>query len=886
MFVGRTQELGRLRSRLDAVLAGRGSVVFVTGEAGAGKSTLVEEFLRAAAAATPPPKVVDSACSEQYGTGEPYQPFIEAFRELLSARGRAGGKTTLLEVAKSVAPTWLGVLPVVGNVLEAGVETAMALKERKGGAAPKAASEEALFFQYTELLTAAATEQPVLLFIDDLHWADQASVTLLSHLARRIEKSRVLILGTYRPVDVEATNHPIKQVRQELERYGVGEELRLSPLDPGSLRELLEGKLGGPAAPLLLEWLTRRAGTNPLFFGALTDWLVDQGFASETRGQWELVRQPEEIEIPRSAEAALERRLERLDPEVYRVLEYAAVEGDEFHSLVLARLLETDELKLEETLEPIVRVHELIRLTGTRDFPLGEMASTYQFAHSLIQDILHRKLQGKRRILLHRRVAEILLELHGTETAEIDNKLAVHYDEGRMPERAYACAVLAADRASELYAHLDATRLLALALRNARHDAEKVPVLDRLGRQHRLLGRFSEAREALREAQKLAEGEGERVASVSLRRELLGVEMESGSRPAAQVLEELKRLVREAGELGADAEVCRALLMFRNMPAPVRATKATNLALRKALEIARRTGDPELLAEALYQLGTLLVFGDDPSEGMEHLRAALELGVEGGDRERQGLCHNVLGIAHLLLGRYERAVDELDAAAAAFREVGDPISTAGVRNNLGGLLTRTGEWERAEHNLEEALRIASRLEAGRLAFHVRQNLAELCQARGDGAAATAHWKALRERAREAFYLDLVAIADCGLAAAALEKGEIEEAGALLVSVREWLSGSAEWTEAREAYCRVAARHAHHRGDAAEALRLLAEAQTALLARDRYEWARCRLLEGEIRLESDPVAGGEAVRQARTVFEELGAVPMRERADALLARAVG
>ncbi|MFQ5889006.1 MAG: DUF4112 domain-containing protein [Gemmatimonadota bacterium] len=925
VFVGRAQELQRLKGRFSAAVEGRGSVVFITGEAGAGKSTLIEQFLQEATAATPAPKIVDSICSEQFGAGEPYQPFIEAFSELLREGGRSGGKATLAQMAKEIAPAWLGLVPVVGDIMKAGVSTAKTIKDQKkegdGGkatfmqvakevapdwigaipvvgnvleaslvtartikearSAPMAASEEALFFQYTELLHTAAAEQPVILFIDDLHWADRASVTLLHHLGRRIEESRVLILGTYRPVDVDASDHPIKKVRQELERYGVAEELRLTALDPDSLGELLEKKLGAPASPPLREWLVRRAGSNPLFFGTLVDWLVDQGYAHEREGEWDLVQHPEEVEIPRSAEAALERRLERLDPEVYRVLEYASAEGDEFHSVILAKLLDMDELELEESLKPIERVHQLIRLTETRDFPSGEVSSVYLFGHSLVQDILHGKLKGKRRILLHRKIAETLLELYGSETSEVDNKLAVHYDEGRQPERAFECAVLAADRASDMYAHLDASELLRLALRNSQTDEKRVKVLDRLGTQHQLIGKFPEALNYFGEALRLTEDAGDRTQAVSLRRKIIGVDLEYGHRPAGELLGDLKQVVREASELGADTEVCHALFTFRNMPEAVRAAKGTHLALLKALQIAERLEDKRLIKEARYHLGSLLVFGEDPAQGIDHLTTSLELAEELGDRERVGLCHNVLGIGYVLVGRYEQAVEELNAAAATFREIGDPVSMNSVKNNLGTLLSRMGDFEGAEENLEEALRITRRLDSAKFMLHVLLNLAELAEARGDRERALEYWRALREKALEVGYTEDAVTADCGLGIGRLEEGDLGAARAAFESAEKGLGDAGEWTESHEAFHRLGARLAAAEGDAEGALRHVESAEEALRSRDRYEWACFRLLRGELLTASDAARSSEAIREALAVFEELGTEPMRRRAESLL-----
>ncbi|MFO7588359.1 MAG: AAA family ATPase [Gemmatimonadota bacterium] len=884
-FVGRTRELELLRARFRQAVEGRGSTVFVTGEAGAGKSTLVEQFLLEVATGAERAKVIDAACSEQFGTAEPLVAFVEAFKELLQAGGRDGGGMSWLDVAKEVAPTWISALPVVGNVLEAGVVTAMAVRKREGGggtavAQQKAVSEEALFFQYTEVLLRAAEEQPVVLFLDDLHWADQASVSLLAHIARKIGGSRVLLLGTFRPVDVEASDHALRKAKQELERYSLSEEIALSSLDSTSLAELLRDRLGGEPTRQLAAWMERNGGSNPLFYGELLTWLVDGGYAAAREDVWDLERTPDEVEIPRSAESALERRLERLDPDTYRVLEYASVEGNLFHSVSLARLLEMDELALEEALEPIARTHRLIRLVETRDLPNGEIASVYAFSHSLIQDVLHRNIQGKRRILLHRKVAEILVELYGNDTTSVNGELAVHFDEGRQPERAFEFSMLAADRAELLYAHLDAREMLLRALRNAKQPGDRRRALERLGSTSRLVGRFDDALAHFGEALSEAEKDGNATAALGVRRMRLEVELERGSRPASELLEDLKGLIRATREEKAQADLCRLLWMLRRMPASVSATPGTFAALNRALEVARAAGDDGMRARAKYEIAAWLIDQARSEEAVPHLEGALAVCTED-DRQRAGSCHNALGVCHLLAARIDAAVDEFDAARKAFAEVGDPANTLYVDSNLGGMLTRTGDWQRAEAYLGEAFRIARRLaSANRLLFPLFQ-LAEHWEARADWERSASCWSQLREAALETGFVEDAIAAECGLGMAALETGEIAEARRRLDSVTARLGASPVWSETTEVWHRLAARVKMAEGDHDGSLRHIEVAERELESRDRFAWARFRLLRAALLVDAEPAAARASASEALAAFREQGARPMAERAQAML-----
>jgi tetratricopeptide (TPR) repeat protein len=887
-FVGRSRELDLLRARFHMAVEGQGNTVFVTGEAGAGKSTLVEQFLLEAATGAEGAKVVDAACSEQFGVSEPLVAFIEAFKELLQTEGRSGGGMSWLDFAKEVAPTWISALPVVGNVMEAGVVTAMALKKKSGDpggggvtvAQQKAVSEEALFFQYTEVLLKAAEEQPIVLFLDDLHWADQASVSLLTHLARKIGDSRVLLLGTFRPVDVEASDHALRKAKQELERYGLSQEIALSSLDSASLMELLRDRLGGDATPRLSVWMEKHGGSNPLFYGELLTWLVDSGYAAEREGTWDLERTPDAVEIPRSAESALERRLERLDSDTYRILEYASVEGDLFHSVVLARLLETDELGLEEALDPIARVHRLIRLVETRDLPNGDIASMYLFSHSLIQDILDRKIQGKRRILLHRKVAEILVELYANDTTSVNAELSVHFDEGRQPERAYEFSMLAADRAEHLYAHLDAREMLLRALRNAEEPARRRQALERLGDGSRLVGRFEEALAHYTDALAEAEKEGDAAAAVSARRMRLEVELEQGARPAAALLEDLKELIRAARQADDKEDLCHLLWMLRRMPESVSATPGTFAALNKAIEVAAAADGPEMQARSGFEIAAWLVEQGRSEEAVPHLRRALEV-CPGEDRQRVGKCNNALGVCHLLAARVDEAGRSFDAARKAFAEIGDPVSTLLVDANLGGMFTRTGDWQKAETYLNEALKIARRLAAVNRVLGPLFQLAEHWEARGDWKRSASCWTQLREAALETGYVEDATAAECGIGLAALEMGNRDEARRRLDAVTARLGSSPTWSETTELWHRLAARVKLDAGDVEGALVHVQAAERELEGGDRFAWARFRLLRASAVAESDPQAAREFAREALESFRLQKAGPQAERARRVL-----
>ncbi len=881
-FVGRRSELDLLGRTLDGALGGRGSTVFITGDAGAGKSTLVARFLADAVERDPELRVIRAACSEQYGSGEPYQPFIDAFRSLLEDTAAPAGKRSLRELARELAPHWIAAIPVAGQVLAASLATASELRSAFGGQG--AGSEEALFFQYTELFLTAARTQPILFFIDDLHWADRASVSLLTHLARKIDTERVMILGTYRAADVAAEDHALRGAKLELERYRAAQELVLRAMDEEALREMATLELGGPPSPDLMHWLVQHGGSNPLFFTELLKWLRDQNLAVEVRGEWRLSRQPQEIEIPRSAAGAIEKRLNRLDPDTYKVLEYASVEGNEFDSTTLARLLGQDELELEETLEPLARIHGLVRMTETKDLPNGDIASLYQFSHSLIQDVLHANLQGKRRILLHRKMAEILEDVYAAERGGIAHRLAVHYDEGRQAERAFEFAVMAADRASRVYAHYDALALIERALRNANEPARRMDALERLGDTKWVIGRYPDALEALEEAVREASAAGAPDRSLTLQRKSILVERDQGGRPAQELLDRMRSLADEAERLGLRAELCHILWHRIDLPGT---EGDEDVALAgQALTIAQEIGDESLIARGHYFMGIALMMLGRTEESIEHFGRGLEAYEHLEDLSRVGRCHNCIAVANIMRGKYPDALQALDGASQAFAKVGNPMELASVRGNLGLLLTRTGEWERAEQNLNEALRMRRQIGAAARLLQPLEGLAELEMDRGELDRAEARWNEMLACARETGYWTAEVVAHCGIGRVRLERDDLAGAREAEAAAQASLKEGEAWNESLEAFQLLCARLAAEAGEVDGAVTMLEAGERELAARDRYMWGLYHLRKAEIVAKKDAERARDIAAEAVEAFAALGATPMQRRAAALAERLGG
>jgi DNA-binding SARP family transcriptional activator/predicted ATPase len=485
--VGREPQLARLRAALAAAVAGRRTGVMVRGEPGAGKSTLVDAFVHEAGVT-----VGVGQCIGHRGPGEPYMPVLDALGEL--ARGPAGAP--VVATLAQVAPTWLVELPwLLGDEPDA-----EAVRQRAQGATRARMLREML-----EALDAIAAAAPLLLVLEDLHWADDSTLDLLAALLRRRDPAPLLVIGTYRPAGPEG-EPPVAALVNDLSVRGLCEELPVPRLSPEAVAAYLAVRF--PAGPLpdgLAEVLAQRTGGNPLFMRNLLDhWLADGTLAE--RGDGARLTRPRatlEAGVPPTLRAHIRDQLDRLPADDAEVLRAASVAGRDFSSDTLAAALDRD----RETVE--ARCAALAQRT-----PLIERRDGgHAFAHDLHREVLYELLPGDARARLHARVGAHLADAYGPAAPDMAAELGFHFLAGRDPERAVRFLRIAAERAFGRNAHAEGIRHLRSALDAAaelgpstERTRAEVELLSSLGQALVATGGWSaaEAEEALLRARNLA----------------------------------------------------------------------------------------------------------------------------------------------------------------------------------------------------------------------------------------------------------------------------------------------------------------------------------------------------------------------------------------------
>src|SRR6266850_6711421 len=447
-FVGREPEMRKLEGLLRQAIDGIGRVVFITGEPGIGKTSLSDEFLRRARKQHPGLLVSRGRCVEQYGTGEAYLPFLDAVGALLQGPGRE----RIAAVMRTYAPTWCMELPTAfgssASVEKLQQETIGATKER-------------MMREMGDALGVLATSSPIVLLLEDLHWADPSSVDLLRHLCQRISSQRLLIAGTFRPEDIERSNHPLKGYRAEMLTHNLCEEIALDSLSREHIAIYLNAIFApNDFPPELSSLIHEKTEGHPLFATNLLQYLSERGDIAKVNSHWSLVRPLSEmdLEAPESVRGMISKKIDALQEEERRALQYASIEGTEFLSTVTAKLLGVDEVDLEERLAHLGKTHRLIETLGEEELPDGALTTRYRFAHALYQNFLYSDLVNKRRTALHLQAGEQLAQHYGKRAPQIAAQLAMHFELGRDFGRAITYLIHAGDNATKLYAYAEAEK--------------------------------------------------------------------------------------------------------------------------------------------------------------------------------------------------------------------------------------------------------------------------------------------------------------------------------------------------------------------------------------------------------------------------------------------
>jgi len=465
--VGRDGERRALHSALGRVKDGRGHMLLVAGDAGVGKTTLVNDFLSDLRADDPHALIAHGRCSERLaGTGG-YLPIVEALHQFM---GRSADTVTA-RLVKSMAPNWYEQIVSATDLLQ-------------NRPAPLPPAPERMKREIVALLQEAARHRPLVICLEDLHWVDTSTLDVLTYLLDRSDDVRVLVLGTYRPTEIDP-KHPFLDARHNVMMRGVCDEIQLTPLERRDIDSYLA--LVFPDHRLTADFgdlIYRRTEGHALFMTDLIAYLKDRGAVALRDREWVLTEPLSRIAdaVPQSVRSMIDRKLEQLSEEDRRLLTIAAVQGDEFDAAVIAVAAERDPVDVEEQLEPLERLRGIVRLTREQELPNGTLSARYRFGHVLYQNELYGDLRPARRASLSRKIADALMQFHAPHADRIAAQTALLFEAARDFVTAADHFRIASERAQRIGAMHEAE---ALAQRGV---AALSTLPDTVDRQRRELG--------------------------------------------------------------------------------------------------------------------------------------------------------------------------------------------------------------------------------------------------------------------------------------------------------------------------------------------------------------------------------------------------------------
>jgi tetratricopeptide (TPR) repeat protein len=685
--VGRHKELRLIQEAFAAASGGPVRMLTISGDAGMGKTTIVNDFLSGTESAQVPVWILRGCCSERLSKTDAFVPIFECMDEL--ARGKSGPEAA--QLMQQQAPLWYSLL---------------ASQPEEPPAAAREASPERMRREFVRFFESLSQLRPVILFLDDLHWADASTCDLLDYLGSKLKNVRIFVIATYRPSELSSA-HPFLPVRLALESRGASQEVQLEYLTAADIAAYLQLRFPGHSfPPEFTDVVRKRTEGNPLFMREMLSFLMDRNILAERPGGWSVDRNTAEIRqlIPSNTLNMIRMQVDRFPSLDRTILQCGAVQGVEFDSAVIARALSLDPGEIEERLQALERVHRFVRSIEERDLA-GTFSVRYRFVHVLYQNALYADLPPTRRAIHSLAVAQAVIALSGEIGRAAAAEVALLFETGRDWEQASQYFFRAARYAAGVFAYPEAVTLCQnglhslLSLPESRErDSRELEFLLILGMAQMATCGFAapevEATHRRSWALCLRLGEKRRLVRV-----LWGVHtclVNAGQLvPALALAEEMREL---AGALGDRASVTQSLhalgttLAFMGKPEEARDALEQIFVISPVRDYTTSRAlfalDPcvtslSMLARVLARLGSL-------GEALEKATASVE--IAGRLAHPQSLAYAVFWVGWVRHARqeYQQALEPLEEAMALSRTHGLPQILEWGRVVRGSCLAHLG----------------------------------------------------------------------------------------------------------------------------------------------------------------------------------------------------
>ncbi len=779
-FVGRKREIRRLKEKIEEVKKSRGNVVIISGEAGIGKTRLVEEIIREVKDDF---KLITARCLE--GIFEPLFPVKEGLREasldhliyekppyimgiylineagiLMTKAERQSGEldpdifASMLQAVSSFVQDSFAMMGKTGYGLDTlgygryriiiqrkeklslavvieGRESEFLMEDMRnfldeiGNSLDSWDGDTRILEPYREKLQYFITsgkydgriltddpklkrdnlfdnillglkriseDTPVLMFFDDLQWADSTTLSLLHYIARNTRENRIGIIGTYRHEEVSKINgkvHPLAVWMQNMSREGLFEEIKLKRFSLEDTKRLIKSFLmKADFGDDFYETIYRETEGIPLYILETLKLMIEEGSLSFENGRWVIKKSVDKLGIPRKIYDVIRRRIDRLDDREKDVLQCASVMGDKFSADVIASALGMRKIEILKIVNRIEKMYHLI----------NSINGSYKFSHEKIREVIYKDMIPDLRREYHRMVGETMEKIYADRVEDFSGEIGYHFYMAG-DKRAGKYLIIAGDRAKDNYANEEAVEYYTRALEML-SESEKMDVYVKLGDVYKILGDYDKSEDCYNRALKIT----------SEKREIARIKMKIGDvkekrgkyREAMRNYEEAIQIVDKDDIMLAKIynSIGRTEYRFGNYSDAMKHAK-------RAIEMAKDKDDNELARG--YQLIGSIYIDKDYDLALKYLTESVKICEKLGDLHRLASNYNNIGVLYWEMGKIEEALKYEEKSVEIMEKIGDKSGMGALYGNIGIIYEERGNTSKALQYYEKALHIAEKI---------------------------------------------------------------------------------------------------------------------------------------------------------------------------------
>jgi predicted ATPase/tRNA A-37 threonylcarbamoyl transferase component Bud32 len=650
VLVGRNEEMAVLIAALDRMMHGDGSVILLSGEAGIGKSRMAWELGRKGKQMGA--RYLTAPCIST-GKDYPYKPIIEIIRSFFAVKGIHEPKQ-LGVFLEQKAPHLMARIENIRSILHTNHDKNVSLLNK-----------EQIWDTFAAIITVMIHDRPVILHIEDLHWADAATLNLLIYLVQSIRMERILIIGTYRADELDLMSRTcqdsMRVFLETIAKRDLGQELVLERLNRTKTRSLVDAVFAGSELPTFLyDSVYDETDGNPLFVLEVLKLLKDEGIIEASDEQWKLKSRVISITIPNRIQEIVERRLDRLGKQENEILEAAAVDGHTFQSDTICAILKLHRIKVLRCLQNMESTHHIIHAMG----------KGYRFDHHMIQEIIYNRIIPELKREYHKTVAEYTVKQTTHEESDA-GIIAYHLANAGMDHESLYYFLKAGEYAQRLYANEEAIRQFDAGLKSAS-----------------ILLAENDSVEVKRLKLKLHKQRAETKTHIGLLAE-------------AQIDgEEALKLAEDIADQDEKASVLYALGLISSIKCKYEEAKQR---FNSARQIWKKLGNRSGEGKALDNLGIIYNRCGNPVKALQNHRRAMSIHRESGDKKNEANALGHLAAVNYSCGDYSTGIRQATEAKVLYHGIGDKQGEAIQLANIGSIYYKQGNLKKALSRYMESL---------------------------------------------------------------------------------------------------------------------------------------------------------------------------------------